>query len=303
MFSYTYRCPAKVNLSLAIIGKDEREGMHFLDTVIAKVDLCDELELRLSRGREVVTSFEWVDEATKDETLDERNNTITKAYELLNTEVGNILPGMAVRVIKRIPSQSGLGGAASDAAGFLRLIRQIMGSTAEFSPALKERLCVIEPKRLGRIGFEVGADVPAFLHDGTVRVRGFGEAVAKINLEGLQDFSALIAVPKVRLGTKEMYAKVKMAERKNHTVDFLCKWYEEGADAALAVAKNDFEEIARELAPEVGETIDTLKSAGFPFVGLTGSGSAVFALYKRGKELEKRGIPGSLRVYRHQILV
>ncbi len=134
----TILCPAKVNLFLAIQGKDET-GYHLLDTVFMRTMLFTDA-LSIERADEF--TFECAD-------LPAEGNSVVKAVAVFEKHVGK-KQRYRVRLEKGIPAGSGLGGASSDAAAMLKKLNELGGYD-------------LSPKVLMKLGAQVGMDVPFFL--------------------------------------------------------------------------------------------------------------------------------------------
>ena len=158
---YSIQAHAKVNIFLKITG--HKEGYHTLLSRFMRVeDLYDTLSFVPCE------SDTFTIEGCDDIPL--ASNTIYKAYKALNDHTGdldilNFFYKHKVVVTKRIPSQAGLGGGSSDAAAFMRLVKEachLMLSTDE----------------LAKIGSTIGADLPFFIYNyPSANVSGFGEVV------------------------------------------------------------------------------------------------------------------------------
>ena len=147
--------PAKVNLTLRVLGT-RPDGFHELDSVAVPLGLGD--EVTLERAGE--TSLEMVGDGVDLSAMPEdvERNLAVRAVRLLERTVGRALP-TRLRIRKRIPLGGGLGGGSSNAAAVLR------GMDALWERGLgRVRLCAG--------GAAVGAEVPRFVLDGTVRMRG-----------------------------------------------------------------------------------------------------------------------------------
>lgn len=130
--------PAKVNLFLAIQGKDA-SGYHLLDTVFVKTRLLqDEIFLEPAHAFKLECSDPSIQE-----------NSILKAIRILEEHCGRIF-SYAIRLVKNIPLGSGLGGASSDAAAILAALNSM------------ENLG-LSSQELMQLGAQVGMDVPFFL--------------------------------------------------------------------------------------------------------------------------------------------
>ncbi len=179
MTPLTVRCPAKVNLFLAV-GPADGRGYHPLRTVFQAIGLYD--ELRLEEGEPGV---EFLGAEVPAE------NTVTKALRLLSEVVP--LPPLRIRVTKGIPGESGLGGGSSDAAGLLRAVPRLTGMT-------------VPAGELAGIASAVGADVPVFLVGGRARAEGYGERLTPLPDSGREWL--VVVRPAVGCATGEAYRRL-----------------------------------------------------------------------------------------------
>jgi 4-diphosphocytidyl-2-C-methyl-D-erythritol kinase len=231
------RCNAKVNLFLSVAPKDAR-GYHPIRTIFQAIGLSDTLTIETGAA-ETRIECDW-------EGLPEQN-TLTKTLGFLQ-EVASV-PPLAIRLEKRIPAESGLGGGSSDAAGLLRALSQAMPGA------------IADPE-LMRIAAAVGADVPFFLVGGLAKGEGYGERLAPLP-DAPREW-LLVLKPEEGAGTREMYAaldRIAYPWRDFPTGDELY---------------NDFERVAR---PGSLSLIERLTAAGARDAGLTGSGSVVFGRF------------------------
>lgn len=229
-------CPAKVNTFLAV-GPPDSRGYHPLRTVFQAVGLFD--ELHISRAGEDSIVCDW-DSLPPD-------NTLTRTLRLIREAV--VVPPLHIQLSKHIPSQSGLGGGSSDAAGLIRGLRP-------FLPApLSEGF-------LQDVAISVGADVPFFLVGGRARGEGYGEQLTPMPDEPRRWL--VLAKPDYGCSTPEMFRALDSIER---------EWREFPAEDELY---NDFE---RACPCGCLELIDRLISLGADDAGLSGSGSAVFGRF------------------------
>ena len=166
--------PAKVNLFFEILFKRD-DGFHEIQTVATPIELCDELEFWLryeETGAEIekTSIIECVDAAgapVSDVPTDDRN-LIIRAAKAFDEAFGEPTP-VSIRVVKRIPSQAGLGGGSSDAAATLAALNELRGRP-------------FSNERLREIGGRLGSDVPLFLLDGASVGRSRGEIVEPFDL-------------------------------------------------------------------------------------------------------------------------
>jgi 4-diphosphocytidyl-2-C-methyl-D-erythritol kinase len=229
-------CPAKVNLFLSV-GPPDRRGYHPIRTIFQAIDLCDTLEVEVADSDEVVCSSEEVPE----------NNTVSKTLRLLK-EVVN-LPPLRVTIYKRIPSQAGLGGGSSDAAGLIRAAKAIA------------QVPVPEAELHG-LAQTVGMDVPFFLIGGKALGEGYGERLRPLPDSPEEWF--VVAKPPVGCDTAAAYRLLDEKPR---------DWKDLPTDDTLY---NDFERVA---PCESLDLIERLQVLGARDAALSGSGSAVFGRF------------------------
>src|ERR1041385_5678553 len=106
------RAPAKVNLSLRVVGK-RRDGYHLIDTIMVPVSLYD--EITIARGKPGAKLTVTCDDA---KIPSGKNNLAYQAAALMLGKEALRRP-VAILIRKRIPAGAGLGGGSSDAAAVL----------------------------------------------------------------------------------------------------------------------------------------------------------------------------------------
>ena len=155
MKSFFLKSPAKINLTLDILGKDEQAGKHFINTIFYRDDnLFDEITLRkrLSGHKNLLKC------SNPDVPTDE-SNTVLKALKLLGEE------GWEISLKKNIPMRAGLGGGSSNAGVILKYFGRIKG---------------IPEHILMEMAQKIGADVPFFvLDDNLAYFEGYGDQFVK----------------------------------------------------------------------------------------------------------------------------
>ena len=238
-------CPAKVNLFLNIVGKEN--NMHLLKMVNQSVDLNDYIWIRTNKTGEINITCNQ-----KDVPLDQ-NNSVFKAVLALKNNL-DIYSGFDINIAKNIPIGSGLGGESTDAAG------TILGITKMLNIDINE-------EDLLAIGAMVGSDVPFCLMGGTCFVHGIGNMITKVAM----DISPMLIVkPNFDTNTKEMFKRY----------DNACLEYKEFE--SFIIGYNDFEIIAPK---EIQDIRSYLFSMGAKFSNMTGSGSAVIGAFENQKRL------------------
>ncbi|MBS1709268.1 MAG: hypothetical protein JSS65_11200 [Armatimonadetes bacterium] len=175
------------------------------------------------------------------------SNTVTKALALVRELVP--VPPVHIRLVKNIPAESGLGGGSSDAAGLLRLLsRLVPGGLA--------------PHFCHEVAVAVGADAPFFLVGGRAIGTGYGESLEP--LPDLPPRELVVVKPPSGSSTVVAYKALDSKPR---------PWAELNAESYY----NDFERVA---GCDSLDAIERLLSLGAQVAQLTGSGSAVFGVFK-----------------------
>ena len=276
--TFTATAPAKINLTLEVLGK-RPDGYHETVSILQTVDLCDTL---------TVESASHLHLTAPGLDCDEFDNLVLKAARLLRASTGCIL-GAEMLLEKRIPAAAGLGGGSSDAAAALTALNQLwelgLGSQA-----------------LADLAARLGSDVPFFLGSATALARGRGE-----RLEPLPPQSGLwvvLTVPPVVIPhkTKALYAALTPADFSDGFATLtLARRLAEGEPLPFAALRNVFERPAFALYPLIASYREAMLAAGAPFVRLSGSGPALFSLYRARREaqalvhrLASQGIPAQL---------
>jgi len=187
---YSIKAHAKVNIFLKITG--HQDGYHTLLSRFVRVeDLYDTIDFVPSECK----SF-TIEGCTG---VPLESNTIYKAYKALNEYTGdldilNFFYTHKVVVTKRIPSQAGLGGGSSNAAAFMRLVKEVCS-------------LMINTEELAKIGSTIGADLPFFIYNyPSANVSGFGEIVESFDEPSLD---VKLYTPNIGCDTTVVYKTFK----------------------------------------------------------------------------------------------
>jgi 4-diphosphocytidyl-2-C-methyl-D-erythritol kinase len=174
------------------------------------------------------------------------DNLCIKAYQLLDA------PPAKIHLHKIIPTGAGLGGGSSDAALTLRLLNDV------FALGLSKT-------QLRSLAAQIGSDCAFFIDDVPMIGTGRGDILtpADISLKGK---FIVVVKPDVHVSTAEAYADVVPKESKLDLSD-------------LNALKNDFEESVFEKHPLIGSIKKQLYGAGAMYASMSGSGSAVYAIF------------------------
>ena len=292
----TVPAPAKLNLSLSVLSRRD-DGYHAIESLIVPVSLCDTvrveateepgIRLRVRFGGRLARAA--AGELATDVPVD-ASNLAVRAAEALAAEAGLApAPGLAIDLVKRIPSGSGLGGGSSDAAAVLVAAAAAWGMD-------RSRESLLE------VAASLGSDVPVFVAGGAAVVTGRGERIEPV--AGIPPLHAVIARPSAGLSTAAVYARCTPDPSRVGTSRLLAEALARGdLRQALPLVHNGLEDAARQSCPEVDRLLGDFARAGAVRPLLTGSGSACFALVRSAAEsrlvaarLRSRGWPAVFRV-------
>ena len=259
------RAQAKVNLFLRVLAR-EVSGYHSIETLFLRLDLADEISVRVTNGR----SLDCAGPALPPAGLGPvEKNLAFRAAEAYARETG-WPAGFAIEIVKHIPVGGGLGGGSADAGAVLRALDAI--SPSPLGPHLVE------------LAAGLGADVPFLSIESPMALAwGRGERLHPVRPLGAR--TVLLIVPDFPIATADAYRW--LAEDRCEYVpaasvlaaDALASW-----EAITAIATNDFEPVVRRRHPGIGELIDTLRSVDALIAMLAGSGSTVFGIFGEGAE-------------------
>ena len=155
------RAPAKVNLSLRILGK-RPDGFHDLESLVAPISLADEISIATGIGQGVRVQCD--DPAVPQDD----SNLAAVAARQFHSHTG-IRFDARISIKKHIPSGAGLGGGSSDAAAVLVALDSIFETH-------------LGSDGLERIAANIGSDVPFFIRRVPAWMRGRGEEIEPTEL-------------------------------------------------------------------------------------------------------------------------
>lgn len=236
--------PAKLNLFLHVTGR-RPDGYHLLQSVFVLVDWHDTLHFELRPAGQL--SREDVGAPVPEDDL------ALRAARALQAATG-CTAGAHITLDKRLPVQAGMGGGSSDAASCLLALNRLWNTRVPLA-------------QLESIGLALGADVPFFLRGRTAWVEGIGERITPVDVPRCR---FLVAKPALGLETAAIFRDPGL---RRDTQPAILSGF---AANPLQFGRNDLQDVARRLCPEVGEALDWMAAQGLRG-RMTGSGSAVFA--------------------------
>ena len=256
---------AKINLGLNVVEK-RADGYHNLETVFYPVPIKDALEVQVMDDAfpsEVDCDLKVSNMLIEG---DEQRNLVVRAYQLLKQDFPQ-LPRIHTHLWKGIPSQAGMGGGSSDCAYMIRLLNEM------FQLQMSDSQMIDYAARLG-------ADCPFFIKSTPCYAEGIGERMEAIALD-LSDWYIGVVRPDIPVPTKEAFSRIHPHYPQKNCREVVKQPVESWKDGLI----NDFEESVFALHPEIGEVKERLYRMGATYAAMSGSGSALFGLFRQTPEL------------------
>ncbi len=268
MKTLTLDSPAKLNLCLDILGK-RPDGFHELSTLFERIDLCDKITLKETKGGKVrvFCKHPQVPKGSK--------NLVVKIALALQADF-QVEAGVDIHIDKRIPVAAGLAGGSSNGATVLLGLNRLWN--------LK-----LTQKQLNAYAAAVGSDLNFFLYDTPFAIgTGRGEQIKPLKLK--TRLWHVLVTPKVKMLTKDVFAclpkrqealaasKLNLTNKRDN-VNILLPFLRDGHLAQIAGAlSNDLEPAILSLRPDFLRLKNKLSDAGSVGVCFSGSGPSVYAL-------------------------
>lgn len=282
MTGVSVACPAKVNLFLRILAREDT-GYHQIETLFQAIGLFDRVEVRRRTSKGISL------EVRRRESVgggggvigdlgEPEQNTVMRAAQAFFATTG-ITPAVSMSLSKRIPAGTGLGGGSSDAAGTLAALNLLYGNPLG-------RADLIE------LGGRIGSDVPFFCARVTTAL-AWGRGDRLLPCPPPPAAHVVVVVPRDRVKTAAAYREASEGldlPAASATLD--------GLDSPdwrhiASLHTNVFERPVFARLRGLAAVRDTLERRGAVLSGLTGSGSAVFGIF--GDEGEAVRVAGELR--------
>lgn len=251
---------AKINLRLRILAR-EVSGYHSLETVFLRLDLGDDVRVRLTPGR----SLDCSGPALPPNGLGPVEKNLAYRAASAYADATGWPSGFAIEIVKHIPVGGGLGGGSADAGAVLRI------------------LDALSPKPLGtrlvELATPLGADVP-FLSIESPMALAWGRGERLYPIRALDSRPVLLAIPDFAVATAAAYGWVS-ADRGTYSPvaevlspESLGTW-----KSVAAIATNDFQPVVAQRHSQINDLVAGLASANALVSMMSGSGSTVFGVF------------------------
>ena len=253
----TLTAPAKINLTLEVLRK-RPDGFHEIRSVLQAIDLYDTIYIESGEGVSFQCDMKgWLGE----------KSLVSRAVALLKDMTG-CTKGAEIKITKRIPLVSGLGGDSSDAAALLRGLNELWD--------LKR-----SEEKLAGLAAKLGSDVCFFLRGGTALARGKGEIISP--LPPISPMWLVLVTPDVPVETGKtgrMYSNLKQSHFTGGDItQKVVEALSQGKKFLPSMLFNTFENVAFEDFNVRRLYIDPLIKLGALHVHLAGSGPTLFSMF------------------------
>ncbi len=248
---------AKINLYLHVVGR-RADGYHLLDSLAVFAGIGDTIEAAPADTLALSIDGPFAHGLGNGE-----DNLVLRAAHALAAASGR--PAAArIRLTKRLPLASGIGGGSADAAATLHALARLWQLD-------------LEPAALAAVGLGLGADVPVCLHGRSAFFAGIGEIVTPA--PSLPPAWLVLANPGIALPTPQVF------KARSGGFSEPGRFEAGPADATelaavLKLRGNDLTEAAVQLAPVIGTVLAELEALpGALLTRMSGSGATCFALF------------------------
>lgn len=254
--------PAKINLALHVVGR-RADGYHLLDMLVTFTRFGDRVGVAPAEADRFRLSGRFAPQLRD---APATSNLVLAARDLLRAALqhrGKAAPPVHLHLEKNLPVASGIGGGSADAAATLRALLRHWG--ASFTAA-----------DLADLALQLGADVPMCLSSRPLVARGIGEQLTM--LDALPSFPIVLVNPLVGVSTPDIFRRLATKENPRlappAALTDAAAWL-----AAMQSMRNDLEEPARAICPEIDAVRTELIRTGARLIRMSGSGATCFGLY------------------------
>jgi 4-diphosphocytidyl-2-C-methyl-D-erythritol kinase len=261
-----YRCYAKINLTLEVLGRRGDDGYHDLASLVHTISLAD--ELRIEPADDLLIRMEGLE-------IEPETNLVSRAARLLASATG-ARAGAQLTLVKRIPAAAGLGGGSSDAATTL----------VGLNTFWRTRLRLAD---LSALAAELGSDVPFFIRGGAALMLGRGDDLTVLPPLKGQWLIVVVPLHVIDEKTRRLYGALNVTD------------FSTGKPTEMAAQRlrrqqrpledhliNGFYRAARQVFPGLSETWTDVERLAERRFFLSGAGPALFAFAESGADARQQ---------------
>jgi 4-diphosphocytidyl-2-C-methyl-D-erythritol kinase len=256
---------AKINLGLHVTQR-RPDGFHSIETVLFPVGWSDVVEV-LPAGKALSLRCTGIPVGVAPE-----KNLCARAFRLLQKDFG--LPGADVYLHKQVPPGAGLGGGSSNAAFVLLALSKI------FHLELSQQA-------LARYAAQLGSDCAFFVYNTPMLATGRGEILQPVAVS-LSGYELLVVKPPLGVSTAEAYAGITPKAPGVSLQSAVTQRVEMWKDLLV----NDFEPLIFAKYPLLQDAKSRLYGCGAAYAAMSGSGSALFGIFKEVPDNAAQLFPG-----------
>ena len=266
------RAAAKVNLNLAVTGRDET-GYHQLLSLVVFTDFGDEMSLQASAYHHVDLKGPFAAHLTSAG----GEQLLAKAAALYQEITGDDT-AYHIELDKQIPLGGGLGGGSADAGAFLRFL-------CDKNAVSDSDIQLIRSKSVA-----LGADVPACFDSQIQIMSSVGDIAHYCPMPDIMPHMVLVN-PGCHADTKAVFTHFAQQPKGFSSLDQnrLARWVETASWDKIIDAGNDLTPSAMVLYPAIDQMMSEMiakgRMHGSDFIGasMTGSGASAFALFQHAE--------------------
>ena len=249
---------AKINISLSVLGKLNSK-LHKIESLVSFINLYDEIFLsELKKNKHEVIFY------GKFSNKIPIKNTITRLLNILDKS--NLLKKKKylIKVNKKIPLKSGMGGGSMNASSILKYF-------------IKKNRLNLTNKQILEISNKLGSDVILGMEKKNTLLKGNGKLIRYKNKIGLY---VVILKPRFGCSTEKIYRNIKnfsrpLLNKKNNSIFYISN---------LINLKNDLENVAfRKYPILLNIKQNMLNLPKVKFVRMKGSGSSILGYFNSKK--------------------
>ncbi|UWI83299.1 4-(cytidine 5'-diphospho)-2-C-methyl-D-erythritol kinase [Wolbachia endosymbiont of Howardula sp.] len=267
MTRFCIKAPAKINLFLHLVDK-QKTGYHIIESIMCFTTLANIVEIQVSDKHYMHNPSVTVEFFHCESSIDHLDNTVIKAVQLM-LKYAPAHTQVSVKIVKNIPTASGLGSGSADAGAVIRTLG---------------RLWKIKRQILHNIALKIGSDVPSSIYSQSVFVQGIGEQLLRLKNFFLPIYVILVKPKNKFLKTSEVFYKYTEPFSKPITWNI---YSQKVLYNILQSTKNDLQDIAISLVPEIKHIITELNSQqGSIFARMSGSGVGCFGIFDNEKNAQ-----------------
>lgn len=255
------KCFAKINLSLDIISK-RADGYHNIDTLMARINLFDKLEIKKSND----------DKFTYKSNIDLGNledNLIYKAYELMKNFAGDRATGISVNLTKNIPVAAGLAGGSTNAAETMKALNELWNLGLSKNKLMNE-------------GAKLGADIPFFFLDRAARATGIGEILVPFSIK--TPLKILLVNDGTNISSAHVYKNTKVFGHMDN--EKIVNDLKKGEWSVVNCFENVMEDVVLRDFPHLVDIKENILNNGAIKSLVSGSGASIFGIFKDQESLD-----------------